>query len=293
MPPSGRSTALMTAATDLLNLRTTDREAAERPALESEGLSYAYTRAARSLDGVTLGVPEGRFTALLGPNGAGKTTLMSLVTSLFVGAEGRVRVCGHDIRQETRAALASMGVVFQRLTLDLDLTVAQNLRYAAALHGIPRTLARQRVAESARRFGFEERPRGLARTLSGGHPRPGRSARAPALPRTLSGGYRRRVEIARALMHRPRLLVLDEPTVGLDIDSRRDIVAHVHALCREEGLAVLWTTHLIDEVWPGDQVVILHRGRVRAAGSVEEVIAGAGTADLADAYLKLTARAAA
>ena len=127
----------MTAATDLLNHRSTDREAVERPALEIEGLSYAYTRAARSLDGVTLAVPEGRFTALLGPNGAGKTTLMSLVTGLFVGAEGRVRVCGHDIRQETRAALASMGVVFQRLTLDLDLTVAQNLRYAAALHGIP------------------------------------------------------------------------------------------------------------------------------------------------------------
>src|SRR3954470_18465043 len=150
MPPSGRSTALMTAATDLLHPRPTDREAAERPALEIEGLSYAYTRAARSLDGVTLAVPEGRFTALLGPNGAGKTTLMSLVTSLFVGAEGRVRVCGHDIQQETRAALASMGVVFQRLTLDLDLTVAQNLRYAAALHGIPRALARQRGAESAR-----------------------------------------------------------------------------------------------------------------------------------------------
>jgi ABC-2 type transport system ATP-binding protein len=151
--------------------------------------------------------------------------------------------------------------------------VAQNLRYAAALHGIPRTLARQRVAEAARRFGFEDRLRALARTLS--------------------GGYRRRVEIARALMHRPRLLVLDEPTVGLDIDSRRDIVAHVHALCREEGLAVLWTTHLIDEVWPGDRVVILHRGRVRAAGAVEGVTAEAGTADLAEAYLKLTARAAA
>ncbi len=263
----------MTAATDLLDPRPTDREALERLALEIEGLSYAYTRAARSLDGVTLAVPEGRFTALLGPNGAGKTTLMSLVTGLFVGAEGRVRVCGHDIRQETRAALASMGVVFQRLTLDLDLTVAQNLRYAAALHGIPRALARQRVAEAARRFGFEDRLRALARTLS--------------------GGYRRRVEIARALMHGPRLLVLDEPTVGLDIDSRRDIVAHVHALCREEGLAVLWTTHLIDEVWPGDRVVILHRGRVRASGAVEGVTAEAGTADLAEAYLKLTARAAA
>ena len=262
------------AATALPAARHVDQGAVtERPALEIEGLSYAYTRAARALDGVGFAVPEGRFTALLGPNGAGKTTLMSLVTGLFVAAEGRVRVCGHDIRQETRAALASIGVVFQRLTLDLDLTVAQNLRYAAALHGIPRALARQRIAEAAGRLGFEDR--------------------LGALARTLSGGYRRRVEIARALMHGPRLLVLDEPTVGLDIDSRRDIVAHVHALCREEGLAVLWTTHLIDEIWPGDRVVILHRGRVRAAGTVEEVTAEAGTADLAEAYLKLTARSAA
>ena len=175
----------MTAATDLLDPRPTDREALERPALEIEGLSYAYTRAARSLDGVTLAVPEGRFTALLGPNGAGKTTLMSLVTGLFVGAEGRVRVCGHDIRQETRAALASMGVVFQRLTLDLDLTVAQNLRYAAALHGMPRALARQRVAECCpplRLRGPPARPRphALRRLPAPGRDRP--RADAPAAP---------------------------------------------------------------------------------------------------------------
>jgi ABC-2 type transport system ATP-binding protein len=261
-------------AIGLLDPHAPEQSAAtDRPALEIEGLSYAYTRAGRALDGVSFAVPEGRFTALLGPNGAGKTTLMSLVTRLFVGTEGRIMVSGHDIRQDTRAALASMGVVFQRLTLDLDLTVAQNLRYAAALHGIPRRLARQRIAEAARRFGFEDRLKAMARTLS--------------------GGYRRRVEIARALMHGPRLLVLDEPTVGLDIDSRRDIVAHVHALCREERLAVLWATHLIDEIWPGDRIVILHRGRVRAAGTAEEVTEVAATADLAEAYLKLTARPAA
>jgi ABC-2 type transport system ATP-binding protein len=243
------------------------------PALEVEGLSYAYTRAVRALDGVTFDVPAGRFAALLGPNGAGKTTLMALVTRLFSAAEGRIAVCGRDIGREPRAALAAMGVVFQRLTLDLELGVEQNLRYAASLQGIPPRVARERIAEAARRLGLEDRMR--------------------ARVRTLSGGYRRRVELARALLHKPRLLVLDEPTVGLDIDSRRAIVEHVHGLCREEGLAVLWATHLIDEIWPGDRVVVLHRGRVRAAGSVEEVAAsaGAGGGGLDDAYRALTAAA--
>ena len=245
----------------------------KRPALEVEGVSYAYTRAVAALDGVSFTLPAGRFTALLGPNGAGKTTLMALVTHLFRARTGRIAVCGHDIATGTREALASMGVVFQRLTLDLDLSVDQNLSYASALYGIPPAAARERMAELTARLGLEDRRR--------------------AMVRTLSGGYRRRVEIARALLHRPRLLVLDEPTVGLDIESRTSIVDHVHALCREEGLAVLWATHLIDEIWPGDRVVVLHRGQVRAVGAVEEVMARAATASLGEAYQKLTAQRAA
>ena len=164
-----------------------------------------------------------------------------------------------------------MGVVFQRPTLDLDLSVDQNLRYAAALYGMARPQAR--IAEVLGRLGLAERAGGKVRTLS--------------------GGMKRRVEIARALLHRPQLLVLDEPTVGLDMDSRRDIVEHVHRLCREENLAVLWATHLIDEIWPGDRVVLLHRGRVRAAGAIDEVVQGAGAGDLGDAYRQLTAPLAA
>ena len=104
---------------------------------------------------------------------------------------------------------------------------------------------------------------------------------------------RRRLEIARALLHRPQLLILDEPTVGLDIDSRRDIVDHVHRLCREENLAVLWATHLIDEIWPGDDVVLLHDGRVRATGTIDEVVTSARAGDLGEAYRRLTAQLAA
>lgn len=241
-------------------------------ALEVAGVSFGYTRRARALDDVSLTVPTGGFTALVGPNGAGKSTLMALVTGLFAPEQGSITVCGHPLDREPRAALSAMGVVFQRPTLDLDLTVDQNLAYAASLYGLSRRQTRERAGEVLARLDMAER-----------HGSP---------VRTLSGGMRRRVEIARALLHRPRLLILDEPTVGLDIDSRRDIVEHVHRLCDDERLAVLWTTHLIDEIWPGDRVVLLHQGRVRAAGGIEAVVGAAQAIDLADAYQRLTAKAA-
>jgi ABC-2 type transport system ATP-binding protein len=242
-------------------------------ALEIQGLGYAYTRSGRALDTVSLTVPEGSFTALLGPNGAGKTTLMSLVTRLFESREGRIRVGGVDLKAQPRKALAAMGVVFQRPTLDIDLTVAQNMRYAAALHGLAPGEARRRTAATLERLGMADK------------------LKAPV--RTLSGGMRRRVELARALLHEPRLLILDEPTVGLDIASRRGIVEHVHELCRERGLAVLWATHLIDEIWPGDRVVLIDNGRIRASGSIEEVLSTTGEASLGEAYRHLTAAKAA
>jgi ABC-2 type transport system ATP-binding protein len=241
---------------------------AELDALVVEGVSFAYGRGRRALDEVSFRVPAGSFTALLGPNGAGKTTLMSLVTRLFHSRGGSITVNGFDLRRASRAALAAMGVVFQRLTLDLDLSVQQNLRYAASLQGLPGRRAEARIAEELERLGVADRSR--------------------ALVRTLSGGLRRRVELARALLHQPRLLVLDEPTVGLDIDSRRAIVEHVHRLCRERDLAVLWTTHLIDEVWPDDQLVILADGRIRAVGRSEAIQAQSRCQNLADAYKQLT-----
>ena len=237
-------------------------------ALEVADLSYAYTRGAQTLSEIDLEVPAGGFTALLGPNGAGKTTLMALITRLFEARTGRITVCGHDLKRDTRAALAAMGVVFQRLTLDLDLTVEQNLYYAAALHGLGGSPARARIEHAMARLGI---------TQHGG-----------SFARTLSGGLKRRVEIARALLHSPRFLVLDEPTVGLDIDSRQSIVEQVHDLCRDEGLAVLWATHLIDEIWQGDRVVILHQGRIRVAGTFDEVVGAAAGDGLAGAYQRFT-----
>jgi ABC-2 type transport system ATP-binding protein len=143
---------------------------------------------------------------------------------------------------ERSAALAGCGFVFQQSALDLDLTVAQSLGYHAALHGLPRGSARNRIEQELERFGL--------------------GARLHDLVRALSGGQRRRVEIARALLHRPRLLLLDEATVGLDVPSRRAILQRVRAQCVEEGATALWATHLLDEVEPGDRTIMLHEGGI-------------------------------
>jgi ABC-2 type transport system ATP-binding protein len=240
---------------------------APAPALEIESLSHAYG-AKLALERVSFTVGAGEFTVLLGPNGAGKTTLFSLVTRLYDSAGGAIRIAGFDIRAQSSEALSRIGVVFQQPTLDLDLSVRQNLLYHAALHGMGGKAARARIDSELARVGILDRK--------------GEKVRA------LSGGYRRRLEIARALLHRPRLLLLDEPTVGLDVATRGAIVAHVHALARDEGTAVLWATHLIDEVEAGDRVIVLHEGRVRAEGGVEEVNQRAGGATIAESFARLT-----
>ncbi len=237
------------------------------PALRIEGVSHSYGRN-RALSEVSFSVAAGRFTALLGLNGAGKTTLLSLITRLFDMKHGRVAVEGHDVARAPGAALRRLGVVFQARTLDLDLTVAQNLRYHAALHGIGPAEARTRAAAALAEVDLADRARDVARRLS--------------------GGQMRRVEIARALLHRPRLLVLDEPTVGLDVASKSVILAHVRRLVEVRGVAVLWTTHLLDEIAPTDDVVVLHRGRVVAAGTAAGLLAATGTADLRAAFAALT-----
>jgi ABC-2 type transport system ATP-binding protein len=247
------------------------KETGTAPALLVEGVSHAYgTRPA--LEDVSLRVAPGRFTALLGLNGAGKTTLFSLITRLFDVKRGRIAVEGYDTAQAPGEALRRLGVVFQARTLDLDLTVMENLLYHAALHGIGRTEARARSREVLTEVDLADRARDAARRLS--------------------GGQMRRVEIARALLHRPHLLVLDEPTVGLDVASKSVILAHVRRLVAERGVAVLWATHLLDEIASDDDVVVLHRGRVVAAGTAAALVAQSGAADLRSAFAALTGPAA-
>ena len=239
----------------------------ETPALEVEGLTHDFGKR-RALDGVSFKILPGEFTVLLGQNGAGKTTLFSLATRLYDNRSGSIRVFGNEVRHHPSRALSRIGVVFQQRTLDLDLTIAQNLLYHAALHGMPRALAKARIDEELKRQNLSERVGDKVRQLS--------------------GGQLRRVEIARALLHRPRLLLLDEPTVGLDIGSRQGILEHVRGLVREAGLGLLWATHLIDEVAPDNRVIVLHEGKVLAAGGVDEVVRQAGAGDIREAFGKLT-----
>lgn len=242
--------------------------APEIPALAVTHVTHAFG-ARKALDDVSLTVPAGSFTALLGPNGAGKTTLFSLITRLYDNRTGRIAVLGRDVRREPAAALSRLGVVFQARTLDLELSVVQNLVYHATLHGIGFRAGRRRALEVLEQAGLADR---------GGDK-----------VRNLSGGQMRRVEIARALMHRPQLLLLDEPTVGLDIGSRAALVAQVRQLVAGEGIGVLWATHIIEEIAPDDRIVVLHQGRIRAEGGHDEVLAQTGTTDISDAFLKLTA----
>jgi len=236
-------------------------------ALSIATLSHCYG-ARRALDNVTFAVMPASFTALLGLNGAGKSTLFSLVTRLFGIQAGSISIFGHDIGGEPGEALRCMGVVFQPRTLDLDLSVRQNLLYHAALQGIGRREARLGAGEVLSRMGLADRESSKVRDLS--------------------GGQMRRLEIARALLHRPRLLLLDEPTVGLDVKARADILSHVRRLAIDQGIGVLWATHLFDEIIPDDDIVVLHHGRMLATGKVGRVINNAGTRDLHSAFMHLT-----
>ncbi|MDR3534438.1 MAG: ABC transporter ATP-binding protein [Rhodopila sp.] len=237
------------------------------PALAVNGVSHAYGDN-KALRDVSLTVPQSRFTALLGLNGAGKTTLFSLITRLYDTQQGSIDVLGFRVSRQPGEALRRLGVVFQARTLDLDLSVMDNLLYHAALHGIGGREAHRRADAALQEIELADR------------------ARDPT--RKLSGGQIRRVEIARALLHDPRVLVLDEPTVGLDVASKAAILRHVRSLVRQRGVAVLWATHLLDEVAPDDAVAILHRGRIIAAGDVPTVTRSAGASDMRAAFIALT-----
>jgi ABC-2 type transport system ATP-binding protein len=243
-------------------------DAAPMPALSIDAVSHAYG-ARRALIDVSFAVAPASFTALLGLNGAGKSTLFSLVTRLFGIQSGRISIFGHDISAAPGEALRLLGVVFQPRTLDLDLSVRQNLLYHAALHGIARREADARSHEVLARIGLADR--------------------SGSKVRDLSGGQMRRLEIARALLHRPRLLLLDEATVGLDVKARADILRHVRDLVSEQGIGVLWATHLFDEILPSDDLVVLHEGRVLARGDVARIVSDAGAQDVNGAFAKLTA----
>lgn len=168
------------------------------------------------------------------------------------------------LHEKPRAALGKIGVVFQQQTIDLDMSVGQNLRYFAALQGLSGKAAQRNIDAALDRLAMRERAHEKARSLNGGH--------------------RRRMEIARALIHEPEVLLLDEPTVGLDTASRQSITAHVHDLA-DSGLTVFWATHLVDEIRDEDDVVVLHKGKVLAHDSAANI---SGGETLIDAFIRMT-----
>jgi ABC-2 type transport system ATP-binding protein len=241
------------------------------PALEVDHLSHAYGARAALRD-VSILVPASSFTVLLGLNGAGKSTLFALITRLFNAHQGTIRIFGRGLASAPSEALKLLGVVFQARTLDLELSVRQNLLYHAALHGLARRDARERAEQVLTEAGLGGREHDKARTLS--------------------GGQMRRLEIARALLHRPKLLLLDEPTAGLDIEAAADVLARVRALVDSGGAGVLWATHRIGEAKAADRIALLHEGRMLAQGGVPSILAAAGATGIQEAFAALTHRQA-
>jgi ABC-2 type transport system ATP-binding protein len=241
--------------------------ASRSAAIAVTALSKSYGRN-KALDAISFSLEPGVFTALLGPNGAGKSTLFQILTGLFAADAGDVRIAGIDIARHPASALAEQGIVFQQPSLDLDLTVEQNLAYHAGLHGLSGGHRRAAIEKALAMFDQA----GVRKEST----------------RKLSGGNRRKVELARALMTDPSILLLDEATTGLDPAGRRDLVGHVAALARNRALAVLWATHIVSEVVDADRVILLHKGRILADGPPAAIIALAGTTDLESAFLALT-----
>lgn len=216
------------------------------PAIEVRDLVRDYgTR--RALDGVSFDVALGEVFGLLGPNGGGKTTLFRILATLLPAGAGHARILNHDVTRSPDAVRREIGVTFQSPSVDPKLTVIENLKYHGQLYGLSRQVIDERVPALAERLGITERLGDIVETLS--------------------GGQQRRVEIAKSLLHRPRVLLLDEPSTGLDPGIRHELWRVLRGLVAEQSLTVLVTTHLMDEAERCDRLAILDRGRLVALGA--------------------------
>jgi ABC-2 type transport system ATP-binding protein len=239
-------------------------------ALQIEDLSKVYPTGTEALRGVSLEIPQGDFFGLLGPNGAGKSTLIHCTTGLAMPSGGTIRIFGHDAVAHYEPARAAVGLAPQDPNLDQFLTVAETLDYHGGYFGMPRHERRERTAELLETF-----------SLTG---------KRDDRTRTLSGGMKRRLLLARALMHRPRLLILDEPTAGVDVELRLELWHYVQRI-NAEGTTILLTTHYLEEAEQlCDRVAFINDGQIVAQGTSPELAAQYGVSSLEDAYLELVGR---
>ncbi|MEV5880943.1 ATP-binding cassette domain-containing protein [Streptomyces sp. NPDC052101] len=228
-------------------------------AIRARGLSKSYGDR-HAVRGVDLTVASGEIFAFLGPNGAGKSTTISILCTLTRPTAGHATVAGADILTEAHRVRARIGVLFQHSALLPELSLSRNLYLRARLHGLSRARARQRTAHALHLAGLTDRHKTAVRTLS--------------------GGLRRRLDIARALLHAPRMLFLDEPTVGLDPPARAELWHHLHTLRTQEGITVFVTTHYLDEAEHCDQLAIIDHGRIVTEGQPAQLKAALGRATI-------------
>ena len=224
-----------------------------------------YYESTRALDGISFSISEGEYVSLLGPNGAGKTTLFQILTGLFLPDDGLIDINGFNIRKNTVDALAQIGVVFQQITLDMDINVIDNLKFHADLHGIPKNEFHSRSEIELKQVNLWNKRLEKVRFLS--------------------GGQKRKIELARSLLHNPKLLLLDEPTVGLDPQSRRDLLEYIIEIKKRRNMIILWATHLVDEAEASDKVIILDKGKIKTIGTPNEIKKQTNKNNLHDAFI--------
>ena len=224
-------------------------------AVSVAGLHHAYSER-KALDGIDFGVLAGEAFGLLGPNGGGKTTLFRLLSTLLPVQTGKVTLSGLDVATKAQDVRQFIGVTFQSPSLDGKLTVWENLQHQAHLYGLYGVQSKTRIRELMDRLGLSDRGKDLAGSLS--------------------GGLKRRVEVAKSLLHHPQILLLDEPSTGLDPGGRRDLWEYLTRLRQDEGTTILVTTHLMEEAERCDRLGILNQGRMIALGTPDELRSSVG-----------------
>ncbi|HVW82523.1 MAG TPA: ATP-binding cassette domain-containing protein [Candidatus Paceibacterota bacterium] len=223
----------------------------------------------KAVKGISFSVPEGGIFAFLGPNGAGKSTTIKMLTTLLHPTGGSIKINGHDPVKDADAVRHSFGIVFQDPSLDDDLTAFENMEFHGILYGLPRELRRKRIAELLAFVELEGRKNNYVREFS--------------------GGMKRRLEIARGLLHHPKIIFLDEPTLGLDPQTRNHLWEYLKKLNKDEGITVFFTTHYMDEADRiAERIAIIDHGAIIAEGSGAELKAETGKATLEEAFLALT-----
>ena len=226
-----------------------------------------YFNSFQALNNISLEIKSGELVVLLGPNGAGKSTLFSIITGLSRADSGSCFINGCDIAFNSINALKNLGIVFQQPTIDLELTIKENLFFHSRLHGLKLQNVKKKIENELSRSGLEKKINNKVRTLS--------------------GGERRKIELIRSLLHNPKMLLLDEPTVGLDPGSRTDLMKKIIKIKKSETLSILWTTHLVDEAEKADKIIILSKGEIVAMGNKLKILRIANEKKLEKAFLKI------